>query len=1048
MHRFALTPLSLCLVQGMVGFASLPQEGPITAISLRQGATQVELHGRTGYRIQREGVLTDLLPQRPVLHLRKWTMDPLAPEAQAQAPASNLRRQLQRQSHRGQAYLVQFQTQVLPEYQEELGRLGVSCHVPVPDQALVVRMDAQARRRVEALPYVRWVGPYLPTHKLEEGLDEVVESGDAHPRPYHVMLLEPKLAPGLAARFRALGIPFQGEGNSLRLQAELDARQLELVSRMDEVLFIDRVTDYSDDNDLIRTSSGVPALATVAGYQGEGVRGEVCETQGFRASHSAFQAQPPVVLANHTSNDHGTKVMGSLFGNGNASGANKGTLPKASGYFMSIYSLNNGSYPTNAQRRAHVAQMVDPLKPYRIVFQTYSNGNAVTTKYTTDSAENDAIAFDHDLLMFNSQGNEGSTNSRPQAWAKNIISVGGMASQGTVDLADDAKSGASTGYAADGRIKPDLAHYYSVTTTTNVSDTSFGGTSGTSFSTPATAGLGGLFFQMWADGVFEGGPGKGRDVFGSRPHAATAKAILVNTAKQWSFSGTTSTRDRKYQGWGMADVKGMYDTAQAHGWTLPILINESAPIAPQATHTYTLGCDGTRPLKATLVFRDPAGNPAATKARINNLDLKVTSPSGVVYWGNNGLKAGNWSTSGGTANDVDTTENVFIQTPEAGTWTLQVLGTEVLQDGHPSTPALDAVYALVAQGGSTAPQPLALVTQPQDRTVTAGGSVSFTVGATGGRTPYAYQWEKNGVALSGATASTYTFTAQAGDHGALYRATVTDTGGTTLTSRAASLTVNVPPSITTQPASTTVSLGQVASFSVVASGTAPLGYQWAKGSTPIPGATSSTYTTPATSSADHGTTFTVTVTNGAGSVTSIPATLSVAVPRTWTVGTTTALTSTGSNAALRAVRFTMPEDGVLQSLSLAHLAGANGTGKMLLGVYTGTTTAPTTRLGLTAPTVVTTGDGWQTLPLLQPVTLRKNEVLWIAWVFEQGATVKVKAAANSTFLRVQAAATQTYSAGMPASFGPVAATSAWNYSVYATYQPGTGGAAFMIPDAR
>jgi Putative Ig domain/Abnormal spindle-like microcephaly-assoc'd, ASPM-SPD-2-Hydin/Immunoglobulin domain/Protein of unknown function (DUF1565) len=86
---------------------------------------------------------------------------------------------------------------------------------------------------------------------------------------------------------------------------------------------------------------------------------------------------------------------------------------------------------------------------------------------------------------------------------------------------------------------------------------------------------------------------------------------------------------------------------------------------------------------------------------------------------------------------------------------------------------------------------------------------------------------------------------------------------------------SVAPSITTQPISQTVTAGQTATFTVVASGTSPLTYQWTTNGTAISGATSSSYTTPATTSSDNGAHFVVTVSNSAGSVTSNPATLSV-----------------------------------------------------------------------------------------------------------------------------------------------------------------------------
>src|SRR5207247_4739547 len=96
----------------------------------------------------------------------------------------------------------------------------------------------------------------------------------------------------------------------------------------------------------------------------------------------------------------------------------------------------------------------------------------------------------------------------------------------------------------------------------------------------------------------------------------------------------------------------------------------------------------------------------------------------------------------------------------------------------------------------------------------------------------------------------------------------------------ATLTVNSPPTITSQPASRTVTAGQTASFSVTATGTAPLGYQWQRAGAPISGATLASYTTPPTTSADDGAQFTVVVSNTAGSVTSTVATLTVKSPPT------------------------------------------------------------------------------------------------------------------------------------------------------------------------
>src|SRR2546425_6301575 len=197
---------------------------------------------------------------------------------------------------------------------------------------------------------------------------------------------------------------------------------------------------------------------------------------------------------------------------------------------------------------------------------------------------------------------------------------------------------------------------------------------------------------------------------------------------------------------------------------------------------------------------------------------------------------------------------------------------------------LVAVFAIVNLGCSAfvAADPLSngrplIAAQPTSQTVMAGQTATFTV-AAGGRGPLKYQWQKNGTAITGATSSSYTTPATASsDNGAQFTVVVSNTIGTAASS-AATLTVNaapVAPSITTQPANQTVAAGQTASFSVATTGTAPLSYQWLKNSVAISGATSSTYTTPATTIGDNGAQFTVAVSNSAGSSTSSAASLTV-----------------------------------------------------------------------------------------------------------------------------------------------------------------------------
>lgn len=207
--------------------------------------------------------------------------------------------------------------------------------------------------------------------------------------------------------------------------------------------------------------------------------------------------------------------------------------------------------------------------------------------------------------------------------------------------------------------------------------------------------------------------------------------------------------------------------------------------------------------------------------------------------------------------------------------------------------SLSLLFACGGGGGGSAPAPLippTIGTQPANQTVLEGATASFTVTASG-TAPLTYQWKKGGTAISGATSASYTTSATVlADSGSSFTVTVSNAAGS-VTSNAATLTVNpAPPTITTQPANVTVTAGATASFSVAATGTAPLTYQWKKGGTAITGATSASYTTAATTLADNGASFTVTVTNAQGSATSAAAVLTVQAPPVFTtqpVGSTT-----------------------------------------------------------------------------------------------------------------------------------------------------------------
>jgi hypothetical protein len=209
------------------------------------------------------------------------------------------------------------------------------------------------------------------------------------------------------------------------------------------------------------------------------------------------------------------------------------------------------------------------------------------------------------------------------------------------------------------------------------------------------------------------------------------------------------------------------------------------------------------------------------------------------------------------------------------------------------------VTAINAAGGTNSSSAQVVVgstitAQPASLTVNSTQTATFSVSVTG-QSPFQYQWyatqpDPATGPISGATSSAYTTPPVDNTYNLLqYNVTATDTCGTVLTSNFATLTVtnnNVPPTIITQPQGVSVAVnGSTASFTVVASGTAPpaLTYQWYRipagsvSGTAITGATAATYNVPTGSAAagNDQDKYYVKVSNSYGQAVSEDATLAV-----------------------------------------------------------------------------------------------------------------------------------------------------------------------------
>jgi hypothetical protein len=685
MNPFAAIPLILCLPVLAMG----PGE---KRIEVPGSTTVVRLMDKTppSYRVSldRGKTWTEELKADSRILMRYGRFDPISSlpfvASFLQAPK------------KARLFLVQFHTQLLDAYRRDLQRHGVEVGLPMPEQAVLVRMNPTTAATVQKLPYVRWVGAYHLAYRLDEGIRAALLRGETlGKKRYDIGLFRVKTdRVPLAAAIRALGgeVNNASEGHVL-VEATLNRSQLLEVLGRDEVLFVDPWSEPEEDMDNARIYGGANYVETkgpLGGHTGKGVKGHIME--GIYRTHPEFAANSwrsaPIGLKNTSPSGHGNATFGVVFARGKKAAA-RGMLPDGQGYFTN-YRYVYG----NSNRNALVSLL---KKTYHVMFQTASWGYARTTSYTNRSAEMDTIIFGNDIPITQSQSNAGATPSRPQAWAKNIFSIGGIRHRNTLTPNDDywGRAG-SIGPAADGRIKPTLCAYYDSIYTTGYSSSSYTQFGGTSGATPINAGHVGLLIELWTDGDF-GYPGKRGDWKNRHlylPHYTTVKAMMVNQALQYPFSGTRHDLTRVHQGWGWPSVRGPYDERDRM-----LIINENHLLKNLQTRSYLVFVPrGKKEFKASLNWSEPAANPAASKTRLNDLDLRVTDPKGTVYWGNNGLLASNYSSPGGSRNDVDTLENVFVKTPRPGIWRVDVRAAKVSIDNHRETPATDVDYALVVSG--------------------------------------------------------------------------------------------------------------------------------------------------------------------------------------------------------------------------------------------------------------------------------------------------------------------------------------------------------------
>lgn len=652
------------------------------------------------------------------LHLRYGAFDPVADPPkipkELMAPDGNL-------------WIVQCRQTVNQNFRDQLTQAGATLLRYIPDDAYIVRFKPETVETVRELKSVRSIGPYHPAYRLDPSVVPEPFERNGSNLPMRSQLMEPEgwryvlvylfdRDEGTKKQVRQV---IEGAGGKVVLQsprgfylaANVPQNQLAVVARCDAVCAIERRFGAFELGASGKSGNGLPPLAKglitlsqirelcgadavkqAAGYEGLGVRVAFWDT-GIRDDHIDLLARPVTILGPKywAETYHGTAIASILCGEGRGDPRARGLLPLGGLVFAT-----DQADPVHEDRYGLVERFV---KDHRAVVLSSSSSNwggqSYVKHYDGYSYLLDDLVLEYDLLICNSAGNTtGIGDGGCGSSAKNALICGGVDPRGSLRREDHRHGHFTSGPAPDGRVKPDLAHFgRNVYCADATSSGGYGRFGGTSCATPLVAGHCGLMMEMWADGVFGNLP-LGRTVFDRKPHAATARALMINSAYRYSIEGDQPAFTRFKQGWGMPDLGRLYESRDK----LFVVDQETALRDHQAAE-YRLQVPAGEPeLRVTLAYADPLGTTAAAKALVNDLDLIVIAPDGNRYNGNHGLLDGNVSQAGGTPDRLNNVENVFLDNPAPGAWQAIVAAHRIAWDQHRGTTAWDQDYALVVNG--------------------------------------------------------------------------------------------------------------------------------------------------------------------------------------------------------------------------------------------------------------------------------------------------------------------------------------------------------------
>lgn len=632
-------------------------------------------------------------------------------------------------------FLVEYRGPVKAEWRAALDLRADAVYDYLPHHAFLARLDAAARDALAAMPEVRAITPYHPAYKLAPELaTEGIVDATA------LVYLDESLEAALAEIALAGGTPTAWTTAQLEhvVDFTIHASRLADVARIDAVSWIEpAINEGSLDNAAASAITQGGATTTYPvhdrGVDGSSQLASVCDT-GTNTSPVGSAVNVPnvgtVAIMEMTHEMHDDSAQGLLAYNAHLLPAAlplphrkmdlyyspvennvvRGDSDDSSGHGTHTSGTIAGDAPPYAARNGNdgvafnakllvcdvttggsfnilnnYANYWNPAYARGARINSNSWGGSHTNSYTEVARQHDAYVWDHrDMLILRSMGNTGATGSiRPEAVAKSAYGSGATGNGANMENLASFSTG---GLPTDGRMKPNgVAPGDCLTSSYLSAANSYACVSGTSMSTPTTAGAATLVRDYFKKGYYPSG------------NAVTADAKDITTAAlrgALQISGKEITGDRgittfpnKAQGWGRVTLENvLYFAGDAKKL---VFEDEGTGLSTGGTYVKTVTVAAGQPLRIMIAWSDQAGAAGANPALVNNLDLTVVGPAG-TYKGN-AFTTNEVAPNQGVADARNVEEAVYVNAPAAGTYTITVTGTNVPSGPQP--------FALLATGG-------------------------------------------------------------------------------------------------------------------------------------------------------------------------------------------------------------------------------------------------------------------------------------------------------------------------------------------------------------